>query len=82
VSCYGPRVAVSRDSSDGPVELNEAEHEMLLAADCVLEEAQQNVATAAASGDSKLIGQREMELKVAIEWAHLVREEVKAGKLR
>ncbi|HZN92226.1 MAG TPA: hypothetical protein VFB81_05955 [Myxococcales bacterium] len=64
------------------VELNEAEREMLLAADVVVEEAQQNVATAATSGDSRLIWEREMELKVAFEWAHLVREEVKAGKLR
>ena len=29
-----------------------------------------------------LLQQREMELKVAYEWAHLVREEVRAGKLR
>ena len=75
-------MAVPFYSSDGPGDLNEAEREMLLAADCVLEEAQMNVAWAAASGDSKLISQREMELKVAFEWAHLVREEVKAGKLR
>ncbi|HEY8206470.1 MAG TPA: hypothetical protein VIG99_03245 [Myxococcaceae bacterium] len=63
-------------------DLNEAEQEMLLAADVVVEEAQANVASAAASGDSKLLGLREMELKVAFEWAHLVREEVKAGMLR
>jgi hypothetical protein len=64
------------------VDLNEAEQEMLLAADVVVEEAQANIASAAVSGDPKLIWQREMELKVAFEWAHLVREEVKAGKLR
>jgi hypothetical protein len=64
------------------VELNESEREMLLAADVVVEEAQANIASAAISGDSKLIWQREMELKVAYEWAHLVRLEVKAGKLR
>lgn len=55
---------------------------MLLAADCVVEEAQQNIAVAATSGDAALINQREMELKVAHEWAFLVREEIRAGKLR
>jgi hypothetical protein len=63
-------------------DLNEAEQEMLLAADVVVEEAQANIASAAASFDPKLLQQREMELKVAFEWAHLVREEVRAGKLR
>jgi len=66
----------------GDADLNESEREMLLAADVVVEEAQANIAAAATSGDSTRIHQREMELKVAYEWAHLVREEVRAGKLR
>jgi hypothetical protein len=63
-------------------DLNDAEREMLLAADVVVDEAQANIAAAATSGESRLLKEREMELKVAYEWAHLVREEVKAGKLR
>jgi len=66
----------------GDADLNESEREMLLAADVVVEEAQANIAAAAVSADPTLLKQREMELKVAYEWAHLVRLEVKAGKLR
>jgi hypothetical protein len=66
----------------GDADLTDAEREMLLAADMVVEEAQANIAAAATGGDPRLLKEREMELKVAFEWAHLVRLEVKAGKLR
>ncbi|HVE86147.1 MAG TPA: hypothetical protein VND93_24995 [Myxococcales bacterium] len=63
-------------------DLSEEEKEMLLAADCVIDDAEQRLAEAALVGDEALVQQREMELKVAFEWAVLVREEIKAGKLR
>lgn len=66
----------------GEPDLSDAEREMLQAADSVVVDAERKLELAARCGSGELIGQRELELKVAIEWAALVRQEINAGKLR